>query len=110
VPESELGGVQAGAGAASAIGAGAGFGAAAALFGLLTAFFAAFLAGFFAAFLAVFFFAAAFNVFFLRAGAAFFFFPDFIFALDFFAMIDLPIAATDPNTPAPPQRDHSARP
>jgi hypothetical protein len=31
----------------------------------------------------------------LRAGAAFFFLPGFFFAFAFFAMIDLPIVATD---------------
>src|ERR1700683_4680942 len=78
-----MGGGQDGAGAGSAAGIGAGFFTAALRLG------AAFLAFFFTAFFAV--FLATFSVFFFLAGAAFFFFPGFFFAFDFFAMIVPPI-------------------
>ena len=85
-PKPLTGGVQAGAGEGSAAGAGAGI---AGFFAGALRFGAAFLAAFFGAFFAD-FLAADFTVlFFLRAGAAFFF-PDFFFALDFFAMISPP--------------------
>ena len=78
-----------GAGAGSAAGIGAGFFAGAlrlgaAFFVTLDPFFAIFFGAFLAADFIVFFF--------LRAGAAFFF-VDFFFAFDFFAMIVLPIHA-----------------
>jgi hypothetical protein len=55
---------------------------------------------FFAAFFGAGFFGADFlarftTLFFLRAGAAFFFLPGFFFDFAFFAMIDLPIVATE---------------
>src|SRR5579862_463303 len=86
-----MGGGQDGAGAGSAAGIiGAGAFASALRFG--AAFFA-FLTFFFAAFLAT------FSVFFFLAGAAFFFFPGFLFAFDFFAMIVLPIHVESPSAP-----------
>jgi hypothetical protein len=88
-----IGGSQDGAGAGSAAGiVGAGAFGATLRFG--ATFFAFFFAAFFVAFLAT------FSVFFFfLAGAAFFFFPDFFFALDFFAMIVLPIHAESPSAP-----------
>ena len=71
---------------------------------------AAFLAGA-AFFFAAFFFGAALTTFFfLPAAAAFFFFPGFFFAFafDFFAMIDLPILASQMIRAAPMGDRHCA--
>jgi hypothetical protein len=78
---------------------------------LATTFFATFFGAFFADFFAD-FFAADFTVFFfLRAGAAFFF-PDFFFAFDFFAMIVLRIGAATNGILIGPVGDqvHATRP
>jgi hypothetical protein len=98
-PEPPSGGGQDGAGAGSAAGVGAGAGFLAGAFGLGAAFFATFLVVFFAAFTVLFF---------LRAGAAFFL-VDFFFAFDFFAMIVLPIQATNNDPIGPFERPGSRR-
>jgi hypothetical protein len=66
-------------------------------------------AAFFAAFFFVVFFALAFSIIFLRAGAAFFFFPDFFFDFDLFAMIDLPIATNTETVRLPAEAGTAPR-
>ncbi len=95
-------------GSGAGIGAAAGFGAADADFDADRLAAERFGADRFAAFFFVVFFFATFSVFFLPADAAFFFFfPDFFFAFDFFAMIDLPILANDTEMVRPPRETSS---